>query len=248
MDHHRSDGPDPLRPLTQLGHLANPVSTHVQPAEMGNQAINSLALISARRTTEANDVLTLLLATHLYCALQAVDLRAMEFEHTAQFQPLVSDLLQEHFKSLATPELEVKVRKAIEKRLQQNNSYDLEQRWHDTFSVAMGTVVETLGGQDVSLASLNAWKVACAEKAIAITRSVRDSFWTTPSAQSPTLKYLSPRTRLMYSFVREEVGVKARRGDVYLGKQEPMVGSNVSRIYEAIKTGKIAPVLVKMLA
>ncbi|GAA6053429.1 hypothetical protein JCM3770_005162 [Rhodotorula araucariae] len=238
---------------SELGHLANPVTTFVQPAEMGNQAVNSLALISARRTTEANDVLALLLASHLYCVLMAVDLRAMEFDFKKQFDPLVDVLLKEHLgdallSDAAVADLASKVRKTLNKRLEQTSTYDLAPRWHDAFSVATGTVVETLAASNLSLQALNAWKDAAAERAVALTREVRETFWATPAAQAPALRYLAPRTRALYAFVREELGVKARRGDVFLGRQEATIGSSVSCIYEAVKDGRINAVLVQMLA
>ncbi|KAL4875392.1 L-Aspartase-like protein [Aspergillus karnatakaensis] len=65
---------------SELGFLANPVGTHVQTAEMGNQALNSLALVSARYTLEAVDVLSQIASAHLLAVCQALDLRAIEIE------------------------------------------------------------------------------------------------------------------------------------------------------------------------
>ena len=64
--------------LSELGFLANPVGSHVQTAEMGNQALNSLALISARYTHTAADLLSKLCAAHLLIVCQALDLRAIK--------------------------------------------------------------------------------------------------------------------------------------------------------------------------
>lgn len=50
---------------SELGFLANPVSSHVHTAEMGNQAINSLALISARYTYTAIETFSMLSASYL---------------------------------------------------------------------------------------------------------------------------------------------------------------------------------------
>jgi Aromatic amino acid lyase len=75
---------------SELGFLANPVGTHVQTAEMGNQAINSLALISARHTLDAVDVLTQLSAVHLIALCQTLDLRAININFEETFRSILS--------------------------------------------------------------------------------------------------------------------------------------------------------------
>ena len=85
-------------PQSELGFLANPVGSHVQTAEMGNQALNSLALNSARYTLDSLKVLTQLSAAHLFSLCQALYLRAMNERYLEALKQPFKDLAHDVFR------------------------------------------------------------------------------------------------------------------------------------------------------
>ena len=86
--------------MSELAYLANPVSTHVQTAELGNQAVNSLAFVSARYTLQAAGVLRMMAACHLYALFQAIHLRAIARQFYDTLRDIIAEAVAKHLDQL----------------------------------------------------------------------------------------------------------------------------------------------------
>ncbi|CAK4029243.1 phenylalanine aminomutase (L-beta-phenylalanine forming)-like [Lecanosticta acicola] len=251
--------------MSELAFLANPVSSHVQPAEMSNQAVNSLALISARYTMDAVEIVSLMCAAHLYSVCQALDLQVMRLQYLQRIrESLKCTTLAELFPGHDYMEL---VMEAIDKGLSAHKTKDLEDQARATADSVMAVILskaselEVVAGttSELTMSTLAAFSNDCKTTILSCISSVRETF--PPHATETTARYLSNGGKKLYRFVRNDLGVRLHlglvehatysdpnaRGPRIKTQDKKTIGEWIGIIYCAIRDGRIHDVLVKSL-
>nr|GAT60527.1 phenylalanine ammonium lyase [Mycena chlorophos] len=236
--------------VSELGHLASPVSTHVQSAEMHNQAVNSLALISARATLTALDVLTMLISTYLYILCQALDLRALQVEFIAALQKLVVEELQAALGSIAPADEVRAVFDAMQTALDRTTHMDAEDQMNEVASATSTPLLKLVGQGKMTATTVTAFQTTIARRGTDLLQTLRGDFLYGRRGPAPARPLLG-KTRPLYEFVRIQLGVKLHGLENYTAFEnvaDGTLGETITKIYEAIRDGEMASVVAGLFA
>ncbi|KAJ5673259.1 hypothetical protein N7507_002386 [Penicillium longicatenatum] len=234
--------------FSELALISSPAAAHVHVSEMGNQSVNSLALIAARFASQSADILHTMSAAHLYVLCQALDLRALEkdFLGTIEFQlsSLYNDLfggtvIKNDFRAVWTQLLE---------SWSAHNQLDIEPRCTASSVDSTNCITNIVMTRSASLdlyEAAKSWNTSAASILAEEYEKTRHRFILHPS----TPNYLAKSTKEMYMWVRQALQIPLHRGLMdhpgVEGTEERRknIGSMVTRIYTAIRDGEIREAL-----
>ncbi|KAL4867426.1 hypothetical protein BDV12DRAFT_171406 [Aspergillus spectabilis] len=244
--------------MAELGYLSNPVSSHVQSAEMRNQAINSMALVSTRYSMQAVEVLSLMCACDLYIACQALDLRALHqafLEHAKpQLHSITSSIFFTYLSGSELAALKESLSQSLIESWPTTNRLSAPERVHTVVEKCLSVLLDTLKGQQgPSLGDLETWKAQTRDSLNKVYQNTADAFF----LKQHTADLLGEGSRILYKTVRQELGVPFHQGfvehptignETLNGRAKRTIGSCISIIYEAIRDGRLMSPLMQSLS
>lgn len=194
--------------LSELGYLATPITPHVQTAEMGNQALNSLALISARYTMDSLNILKQMVAAHLIAVCQALDLRLFQSSFLTTLHPEMCDgiarCLESHLiDTTALPILLEDCWKAFLNHLERTTSLDSTVRIPGAADHLQSLIMPHLTPSKDSFDALSICTKRLGDTALKLYLAARDRYLRAPDA-----KYsLGTAGKRFYGYLRQELKV-----------------------------------------
>ncbi|KAH8828023.1 L-Aspartase-like protein [Flagelloscypha sp. PMI_526] len=227
--------------ISELGYLANPVSTHIQSAEMHNQSVNSLALISARATINSLETLMLLMSSHLYILCQALDIRALQHELHNNLEKIIAEELEStfpHFTSEVRASLRSDVISASRTAFDKCNTMDGQDRMRETAGAGLRLI---LRASTVS------------SRGYSLLQTLRSEYLSGARGAAPASNLIGA-TKVVYRYVRETLKIPMHGREnlsVFehgLNFVDQTIGQNVSLIYEAMRDGHLQPVIADLMA
>lgn len=247
--------------MSELAYLAHPVSNYVQSAEMHNQGLNSLALIAARYTGDAVEVLSIMSAAYLYVLCQALDLRALHLEFVKQAHQEIKRVTQHLCGPTVSQLVDGSLWEEIMGHWGRTSNRNLSDRADVAATSSIGLLLSFIsehGTADVhpdhadlnDVAKALRWKESVAAVLTETYNGVRESFL----RERTTERYLCHASKNMYNFVRETLNVPIHRGIIDHATKEssdgrsradkPLIGSHISKIYTALRAGELQDALL----
>jgi phenylalanine ammonia-lyase len=239
--------------MAELSYLANPMSSHVQAAEMHNQAVNSMALASARMTNDALDILNKMSACHAYVVCQALDLRALHKMFLNQVSSAIATLTTTSFDVDVDPiRLGVLVdamRETITPSWNSTTKLDLAVRCECLINSLVPLVVAHTS--ELTVPHIQKWREATLEEVLRVWKKAFTAFVAKPH----TAELLGNGSRVLYRFIRNELCVPFHQGfiehptignDMLGDRPKKTIGGWISIIHSAVQDGTLCTALIPM--